>query len=116
MFKANGIILNMSPADRAKQFMPFAALSGYETAIREKEKIIVPRPELHDDRKEEIDEILHKLISGEMVKVTVYYREDCEVIIGVVTKIDRENRKLKIVNREIDFDELVDISYDLSKT
>lgn len=28
----------MSPADRAKQFMPFAALKGYEEALREKEK------------------------------------------------------------------------------
>ena len=27
----------MSPADRAKQFMPFAALKGYEEALREKE-------------------------------------------------------------------------------
>ena len=28
----------MSPADRAKQFMPFAALKGYEEALREKER------------------------------------------------------------------------------
>ena len=27
----------MSPADRAKQFMPFAALKGYEEALRKKE-------------------------------------------------------------------------------
>lgn len=27
----------MSPAERAKQFMPFAALKGYEEALREKE-------------------------------------------------------------------------------
>lgn len=28
----------MSPAERAKQFMPFAALKGYEEALREKER------------------------------------------------------------------------------
>ena len=28
----------MSPADRAKQFMPFAALKGYEEALRKKER------------------------------------------------------------------------------
>lgn len=28
----------MSPAERAKQFMPFAALKGYEEALRKKER------------------------------------------------------------------------------
>ena len=28
----------MSREDRAKQFMPFAALKGYEDALREREK------------------------------------------------------------------------------
>ena len=31
----------MSQTDRAKQFMPFAALKGYEEALRKKEKIVV---------------------------------------------------------------------------
>ena len=30
--------IKMSPAERAKQFMPFAALKGYEEALRAKEK------------------------------------------------------------------------------
>lgn len=33
----------MSPADRAKQFMPFAALKGYEEALRKKEQEVEER-------------------------------------------------------------------------
>lgn len=44
----------MSPSDRAKQFLPFAALKGYEEALRAKEKEVeacsTPRNErIYDD-------------------------------------------------------------------
>ena len=32
-------------ADRARQFMPFAALTGYYEVIKQREKIIEPRKE-----------------------------------------------------------------------
>ena len=35
----------MNREDRAKQFMPFAALKGYPEALRKKEKIVVPKIE-----------------------------------------------------------------------
>lgn len=33
----------MSRVERAKQFMPFAALKGYEEALREKEREVAER-------------------------------------------------------------------------
>lgn len=39
----------MSREERAKQFMPFAALKGYPDALRKKEKIIVPKMELSEE-------------------------------------------------------------------
>ena len=47
----------MDRAERAKQFMPFAALKGYEEALREKEKIVVPRIELSEEMKEELEKL-----------------------------------------------------------
>ena len=35
----------MSREERAKQFMPFAALKGYEEALREKEREVAKRQE-----------------------------------------------------------------------
>ena len=39
----------MNQAARAKQFMPFAALKGYDIALRAKEKILVPKIELSEE-------------------------------------------------------------------
>lgn len=38
MSKGNNVHIKMTPEERAKQFMPFAALKGYEEALRAKEK------------------------------------------------------------------------------
>ena len=43
------MVYKMSREDRAKQFMPFAALKGYSEALRKKERIIVPRRELSEE-------------------------------------------------------------------
>ena len=42
----------MSREERAKQFMPFAALKGYPEALQKKEKIVVPKVELSEDYQE----------------------------------------------------------------
>lgn len=45
----------MSRADRAKQFMPFAALKGYHEALRRKEKVVVPTAEVSEEYAEVLD-------------------------------------------------------------
>lgn len=46
---------NQTKADRAKIFMPFDAVKGFREALAEKERIIVPKTELSEERKEELD-------------------------------------------------------------
>ena len=46
---------SMSRTDRAKIFMPFAALKGYEEAIEEKQRLRVEKTELSQEKKEELD-------------------------------------------------------------
>ena len=45
----------MSREERAKQFLPFAALKGYPAALRRKEKIVVPKVEFSEDYQERLD-------------------------------------------------------------
>lgn len=45
MSKGNTVHIKMTPEERAKQFMPFAALKGYEEALRAKEKEMEERAE-----------------------------------------------------------------------
>lgn len=53
----------MSVADRAAQFSPFAALTGYEAAIRETARLTDGRIELDENAKEELGLRLHLLSS-----------------------------------------------------
>ncbi len=61
-----GIRAKMSPAERAKQFMPFAALKGYEEALREKEKTVASRIEFSGKMKEEPDEKMRQIKRNDM--------------------------------------------------
>lgn len=69
----------MSRANRAAQFSPFAALGGYHEAIREVTRETVPRRELGEDEREEMDRKLRFLQERlrEQPEVTVtYFLED----------------------------------------
>ena len=47
--------------ERAAQFSPFAALTGYEAAAKETGRLTQPRIELDESEKEVLDQQLHKL-------------------------------------------------------
>lgn len=100
------MVYKMSREDRAKQFMPFAALKGYSEALRKKERIIVPRRELSEEYGEELDRKLRQVQEGEMISVVYYCRGEYVRLTGKVAKIDKEARMLRIVNEKIAFDDL----------
>lgn len=56
---------HQSMALRAAQFAPFAALTGYGDAIRETARRTETRPELEEDKKEELDRKLAELLQSE---------------------------------------------------
>lgn len=99
----------MSRENRAKQFMPFAALKGYEEALRQKEKIIVPKIELTEERKEELDEEFAKLRKCDMATVVYFCRDEYLKITGMVARIDTNARILTIVNTGIPFDDIYEL-------
>ena len=53
---------HMSNYDRAAQFSPFAALTGYEAAVAETARLTDSRIELTEDKKQLLDEKLHLLL------------------------------------------------------
>ncbi len=102
----------MPAEDRAKQFMPFAALKGYENALREKEKIVVPRIELSEDMKEELDLKLKDIVLKDIVTIVYYDKDEYIKTTGMVSKIDTNAGYIKIVNQKIDFKDVFDIIKD----
>lgn len=108
---SNSIRPKMSREDRAKQFMPFAALKGYEDALRAKEHIVVPKTELSEEKLSELNEAFQSIYAGCMLEC-VYYDTKAENYIkktGILTKIDEDSRIIKIVNYSIKFDDICEI-------
>lgn len=103
------MVHRMSRQERAKQFMPFAALKGYELALREKERVVVPKVELSEDYREELDYKLHQIRKNDMVSVVYFCKDEYLKVTGMVSRIDESARVLKIVNTKIDFGDIYDI-------
>lgn len=101
--------VKMDISNRAKQFMPFAALKGLPEALEKKEKIVVPRPVLSEERLEELDYKMNQILKGMVVSVTYYEGEDCFQKTGMVAKKSAESRILQVVDKKIHFDTILGI-------
>lgn len=99
--------------NRAKQFVPFAAVKGYEEAIRAKEKIIVDKIELSEERKAELDFKLHQIKKKDIITVVYFYKDEYIKLEGMVSRLDTDARLLKVVNTKIPFDDIYDLSGEL---
>lgn len=53
---------HMSMHDRAAQFAPFAALTGYDDAVKEARRLTDSKPELDENQLEELDQKLADLM------------------------------------------------------
>ena len=99
----------MSREKRAKQFMPFSPLNGLEEALASRERIIVPRSELSEDKATELDRVFHELSVGMIVTVIYFCRDEYLKTTGMIAKIDADQRLLQIVGTKISFDDIYDI-------
>lgn len=97
--------------ERAKQFMPFAALKSLPEALAAKEKITVPKIELSEEMAEELDRQMHSLAKGKIASVVYFHKDEYIKITGMVARIDETSRILQIVNTKINFDDILEISF-----
>lgn len=98
--------------DRAKQFMPFAALRGYYELVRDKERIVEPRRELSEEASEELSMRLSLIQKGMILRVRYYRGEAYESVQGVVTRFDPVFRILTIVKTQVRFGDIIAVSGD----
>lgn len=98
----------MALADRAAQFSPFAALTGYEDAIDESARLTEEQIELDENAREELDEKLRQIREcGEThPEITVtYFQKDARkdggayvTLTGRVKKIDEYARIISFMD------------------
>ena len=93
---------HISKLDRAAQFSPFAALTGYDGAIKETARLTNIRMELDETAKNVLDEklrIIHEQLSYQpKIEITYFQPDEKKAggtyisFIGVVKKIDGYER------------------------
>ena len=97
---------NQTKADRAKMFMPFDAVKGFREALAVKERIIVPKTELSEERKEELDRRLRMIHTGDIITVVYFHDGEYVKLTGMVSKFNPAGRTLSIVNTMIPLDDI----------
>lgn len=100
----------MDRADRAKQFMPFAALEGLDSALQRRTRQPQPRIILAEDAQAELDEKLRSLSLGDTVTATHYAELGYVDIHGSLRRIDHLARSITVDEVEIKLSDLLDIS------
>ena len=109
----------MSITNRAAQFAPFSALTGYDEAIKETSRITSEKHELSDCKIEIINKKLNEIKNNGIrrVKITYFVKDDKkdggEYITEEVDikKIDIYNEKLVCLKVSISFDDILEIDY-----
>lgn len=116
---------HMPRANRAVQFMPFAALTGYDAAIMEAARQTRQRVALSDDEKENVSRKLRDIMEATTSSAPdsrphaaiTYFREDTRkdggayvTVAGVVRGLDREHGTLLLRDgTAIPLDDIVDV-------
>ena len=93
--------------DRAAQFSPFAALTGYGAVIHETGRITEPKIELGDDEIEELNRklnILSKRIDEHPSVTATYFKPDVRKDGGAYLTVSGKIKKLDKYTRSIFFD------------
>ncbi len=111
----------MSMEKRAAQFSPFAALSGYEEAVLETERLTEERIVLDEAELEILDNRINEIMSMEEppeVKITYFIPDErkvggrYETVMDRISKIDRYKGKIVMENGTIiPVKEVVSIEY-----
>ncbi len=114
----------MPMSDRAAQFSPFAALTGYEDAVEETARLTDEKIELDESTQDLLDIKQHILMDAiaEQPEITVtYFKKDDRkaggkylTVTGNLKKIDEYERVLVLINgTKIPFDDIADIQGEL---
>ena len=100
-------MLGKNKAERAKIFMPFAALKGFEEALREKEKVVVKKKDLNEEEILMLNQKMATLEKGQMIKIVYFNKDEYIEIQGLVARLDKVLGNITVVNTKIDIKDIL---------
>ncbi|MEG0367373.1 MAG: hypothetical protein RR585_11095 [Coprobacillus sp.] len=96
-------------SERAKIFLSFDALKGFREYLKCKERVVVDKKLLSQDRCYELDWKIQQVNIGKMIKIVYYDKDEYISLEGMVTKIDLNIGLLKIVDQVINIKDIIEI-------
>jgi len=96
-------------SERAKQFMPFAAVKGLTEALAKKDKVPVPKVEMSEESAEELNKKIHFIQKGMTVTVTYFCDDEYIQLTGRVVQLDDIFHTLRIGDTKIEFNDILDV-------
>lgn len=100
----------MPISERAKQFMPFAAVKGLDDAIFRVEQQLIPMPHASYEDQQKINDALNMIKIGEIVTITYLNEKSCASVTGKIADIDYALKTLYIDNVKILFENIIQIN------
>ncbi|MBE7041328.1 MAG: YolD-like family protein [Ruminococcaceae bacterium] len=100
----------MSIEDRAKQFAPFSPLRGLHEALKQMERVVVPKAELSEERAEELNRVLLHIEKGDMVTAVYYSDGEYVKVTGKVARLNIDEKYLQVVETKIAFEDLYSLT------
>jgi hypothetical protein len=105
----------MSMMDRAAQFSPFAALTGYEAAIAEATRLTDRRIELDENRRAELNErirIIQDNINTCPPVTITYFEEDLRKTGGAYVSVTGRVGKISAYERSVIMEDGLEIPFE----
>ena len=101
----------MPVSERAKQFMPFAAVTGLTQALRRKERELmrVEKKEPSEERVQKLNQYLNEIKKGDDIVVTYFSQGEYLTVTGIVEGLDTAVRVLDVGGMKLQFDDIYDI-------
>ncbi len=97
--------------NRAKQFLPFDALTGLKEAMEEKEIEYEEKKDLTEESLVELENIFNQIEINDKVKIRYYKNKKYVTIIGKVTFVDYIKKKIQIDKKQnINISDIIDIA------
>ena len=108
----------MPRADRGAQFAPFAALTGYDSAVKEAARLTDTKIELDEYELERLNELLHLVLQNPSTDYSItYFSPDkkkkggsYQTVVGNVKAVDEYDRIVMMTDgRKIPIDDIYNI-------
>lgn len=114
----------MAAIDRAAQFSPFAALTGYDAAVKETARLTDQRIEIDESKKSELNtklQVISEHLDEALEVAFTYFVPDSRkgggsycTAVGLVKKLDHYERQIILRDgRKIPLDEIIEVECDL---